>query len=181
MLSIGILGFIVWSLIVGTVMLQNFTQTQCHMLERFVIYLYAIHLMLIKQAPIHPKGEWGRISPRGLVHGGKHSTIFRKRILFAIPNQQEYPSETSCTGTFNFSSFYENSQFIDPNWLEWFIGKILLFFLAILLFNMLGFSYSYCESTDLVVWGSKISSTVGYRKFPKLLTRRGYDCINTIY
>lgn len=31
-------------------------------------------------------------------------------------------SEALCKTSFDFTSFYQNYKFIDPRWLEWFIG-----------------------------------------------------------
>ena len=49
-------------------------------------------------------------------------------ILLAIPNQQEKDSsgssEALCETSFDFTPFYQNYKFIDPRWLEWFIGFV---------------------------------------------------------
>jgi len=96
-LSIGILGFIVWS------------------------HLYRWpHLFLDNHNPRRMLAEFELLTLRqrriGLI------------LLLAIvmTSQQEKDSsgssEALCKTSFDFTSFYQNYKFIDPRWLEWFIG-----------------------------------------------------------
>ena len=49
-------------------------------------------------------------------------------LAIATTNQQEKDSsgssEALCKTSFDFTSFYRNYKFIDPRWLEWFIGFV---------------------------------------------------------
>jgi hypothetical protein len=97
-LSIGILGFIVWSHLVG---------------------LHCCEVMVINFA----------ICWEGLV------LLSTNRVIQLTPlfsnnltsytqsagNQKE-SSETSCKGSFDLSSFWKHHKYIDPGWLQWFIG-----------------------------------------------------------
>lgn len=35
---------------------------------------------------------------------------------------QKGSSETTCEGSFDFTSFWNHHKYIDPGWLQWFIG-----------------------------------------------------------
>lgn len=92
MLSIGILGFIVWSLIFGTLVVRIIIYTLCYMLKTILskMLLFFSHNTLFTQT------------------NQQENTV--------------HSSETTSTGAFNFSLFTKNYKEIDKAWLEWFCG-----------------------------------------------------------
>jgi len=99
-LSIGILGFIVWSFKVGTMFYINFIQL-CYMLERLFMLIFKI-----------------------IFTQSKYFSYLKNNIFIINSDQQENSpsSETTNINYFNFSIFIEHYKFIDHKWLEWFVG-----------------------------------------------------------
>lgn len=92
MLSIGILGFIVWSLSFGTLVVRIIIYTLCYMLKTILskMLLFFSHNTLFTQT------------------NQQENTV--------------HSSETTSTGAFNFSLYTKTYKEIDKAWLEWFCG-----------------------------------------------------------
>jgi hypothetical protein len=110
MLSIGILGFIVWSRMMGLQfrkkLVINFAV--CWKLLR----AFGTSIVTIQTPLYNTQGVTLKSVEIGQSAGNQ--TLFSNNLVGA--------SETTREESFDFKKFYEHFKWIDSNWLEWFIG-----------------------------------------------------------
>jgi hypothetical protein len=103
-LSIGILGFIVWSHPVGLhcceVMVINFA----------ICWEGLVFLSTNRVSQLTP------LSSNNLTNYTQSAG--NQKVSETLVGS----SEATCEGSFNFTSFWKHHKYLDPGWLQWFIG-----------------------------------------------------------
>jgi len=116
MFSIGILGFIVWSCL-GLFYIKNCKKTfnVCwNPLKTSTFFIHSARSLLTSDSLFYKVSEG-----IGVGHNKSNNQVF-----YMQSAGKHTSSMTTLKESFNFNTFYLHHKFIEPNWLQWFIGDL---------------------------------------------------------